>query len=194
MIDWDEVLRTGNQNYDALIKAAKKNSRKERLIAFSRFNEELRQRTQKAQANFRSPLGIAQLLFFSRKAKSRIMGEILNELLLPALTQAMEAEDRGTTRSQLAQLAYALAGYRAKKGRYPKELSQLAPRYIPKVPRDLFSGRSFRYEADSDDFLLYSVGTNGKDDGGLTFDSTPRGDDIVVDTRSKMEDDKSENE
>ena len=99
----------------------------------------------------------------------------------------MEAEDRGTTRLQLAQLAYALAGYRAKFGSYPQELSQLAPRYIPKVPRDLFSGRSFRYEADSDDFLLYSVGTNGKDDSGLTFDSTPRGDDLVIDTRPKLD-------
>ncbi|MCH7988991.1 MAG: hypothetical protein IID46_07545, partial [Planctomycetes bacterium] len=119
MIDWDEVLRTGNETYDVIVKAARNSTRSERTKAFNRFNEELKLKTQKARATFSNPLGIAQLLFFSRKAKSRIIGEILNSLLLPGMTSAVDAEDRGTTKLQLAQLAYALAGSRAKHGRYP---------------------------------------------------------------------------
>jgi hypothetical protein len=193
MLDWDEVLRSGNEMYDKMEKAAGNSSRAERLKAFGRLNEELKQSTIRARATFRNPLSIAAALFLSRKAKGRLMGGILNSLLLPALNQAMEAEDRSTTRLQLAQTAYALAGYRAKFGSYPQGLSQLAPKYIPKVPRDLYSGHSFRYFGDSDDFLLYSVGTNGQDDSGLTFDSIPRGDDIVVDTRPKMDNDQGDN-
>ncbi|MCH7988179.1 MAG: hypothetical protein IID46_03395, partial [Planctomycetes bacterium] len=135
----------------------------------------------------KEPFGFVKLLFLSRNAKGRLVGNTLIFALVDrGIAYAFEAEDQSTTRLQLSKLAYALAGYRAKYGSYPQKLSQLAPRYIPKVPTDLFSGRSFRYEADLEDFLLYSVGPNGKDDGGRNNYSEPSGDDLVIDTRPKV--------
>ena len=41
------------------------------------------------------------------------------------------------------------------------------PEFVPKVPLDPVDGQPLRYRRNADGtFLLYSVGENGKDDGG----------------------------
>ena len=194
MIDWNEVLRSGNEVYDKMVMlgSATNHTYSERMRAIDKFDEDLEKRMLKSRKTLADPASHAKALFQSRKANGRMVADLLNSIFILSFSSAMEAEIRYTTRLQLTQLAYALAGYRARYGSYPQKLSQLAPRYIPKVPMDLFSGRSFRYEADLEDCLLYSVGSNGKDDGGQTFDSRPRGDDIVIDTRPKLENEKDD--
>jgi len=54
------------------------------------------------------------------------------------------------------------------------------PAFLSSVPSDVFSGKAIVYRAQSDGYLLYSIGPNGKDDGGRSFDDEPRGDDIAV--------------
>ena len=49
-------------------------------------------------------------------------------------------------------------------GRYPATLDELAPKYLPAVPDDPFSGKPFRYEPAADPPFLLSVGKNGVDD------------------------------
>src|SRR5262249_38745118 len=93
---------------------------------------------------------------------------------------AFEAENRACTREALGQLGFALAAYRADCGAYPDNLEALAPKYIGRIPNDLQSDRPFRYLREGAGCLLYSVGSNGVDDGGRSFDSTPQGDDIVL--------------
>jgi hypothetical protein len=63
--------------------------------------------------------------------------------------------------------AIALKRYQLKHGSYPPELSSLVPEFVPKVPLDPVDGQPLRYRRNADGtFLLYSVGENGKDDGG----------------------------
>jgi hypothetical protein len=65
-------------------------------------------------------------------------------------------------------LAFALAGYRADHmGKYPPTLAELAPAYIDVLPKDPFTDGDLHYKSDGEGYLLYSVGPNGKDDGGL---------------------------
>lgn len=63
--------------------------------------------------------------------------------------------------------AIALKRYQLKHGNYPKSLSDLTPEFISNIPQDPVDGKPLRYRFKADgNFLLYSIGENGKDDGG----------------------------
>jgi hypothetical protein len=81
----------------------------------------------------------------------------------------LQIEQKSDTYLNLAHLALALAGYHHDHGCFPKKLRKLAPEYIPEVPRDLFGGGELIYKPEGDGYLLYSVGLNGKDDGGRNY-------------------------
>jgi len=68
----------------------------------------------------------------------------------------------------LARVAIALERYRLAHGEYPKSLDALEPQFIAKLPRDIINGQSLHYRRTADgQFVLYSVGWNEKDDGGV---------------------------
>jgi hypothetical protein len=48
------------------------------------------------------------------------------------------------------------------------------------VPNDLFSGKPLVYRPAEKGYLLYSVGLNGKDEGGRSYGDDPPGDDLSV--------------
>jgi hypothetical protein len=77
---------------------------------------------------------------------------------------AMERQRCATYRILLVELA--LAEYRSNHGAYPKELAALAPDVLKEVPMDSFSEEPLVYRPRDKDYTLYSVGRNGKDDGG----------------------------
>ncbi len=63
--------------------------------------------------------------------------------------------------------AIALRRYQLRHDRYPARLDALVPEFLPSVPRDIFDGQPLRYRLQADgQFLLYSVGEDGVDDGG----------------------------
>ena len=62
---------------------------------------------------------------------------------------------------------FALREYILEHGRSPETLNELVPRYVPAVPSDPFSDRPLVYRQRADGYLLYSVGANGVDDGGV---------------------------
>jgi len=65
--------------------------------------------------------------------------------------------------------------YRLRTGRLPAQLSELVPEYLAALPHDFMDGKALRYRLrpGDGDFLLYSVGEDGKDDGG---DPVPQAD------------------
>ena len=70
----------------------------------------------------------------------------------------------------------ALRLHQLEKGAYPAKLEALVPQYLDAVPIDPFSpdrsGLVYKPEANS--YSLYSVGPDGKDDGGLSFQRMSR--------------------
>ena len=68
----------------------------------------------------------------------------------------------------MAIVACALERYHLAQGEYPETLGALAPEYIKTVPPDVVDGQPLHYRRTQDGrFLLYSVGWDGKDDGGV---------------------------
>ena len=66
------------------------------------------------------------------------------------------------------QIACALERYRLAHGEYPPSLEVLSPKFLGKVPQDPIGPQPFHYRrTDATHFVLYSVGWNEKDDGGL---------------------------
>jgi hypothetical protein len=85
-----------------------------------------------------------------------------------------DIERRNQARQRMALLAFALAGYRAEHDKkYPKSLAEVAPQYIDAIPKDPYADGEFHYKLDDDGYLLYSVGANGRDDGGIGRQNMP---------------------
>jgi hypothetical protein len=181
--DWDSALRRMNQGYDRITEAMRVKDRAGREEAFDKLDKELIAR-QKAISD---PATIAELI---KKAKNptketakevaEALSDILMALLSPAVRKVQGAHDRAHQIDQNLQVAFAMAAYKADNGKYPAKLDDLAPKYLAKVPGDVFSGKPLIYKPTEKGYLFYSVGQNGKDDEGRWYDDEPRGDDPRV--------------
>jgi len=71
------------------------------------------------------------------------------------------------TQRRLLVTAVAIERWKLRRGVYPRSLNELVPALLPAVPVDLMNNQPFRYKLTPDDIaLLYSVGDDGRDDGG----------------------------
>jgi hypothetical protein len=92
----------------------------------------------------------------------------LAAMCVPNFSRACQNVARTQTLVNEATVACALERYRAAHGNFPESLESLVPSYIKKLPPDLIGGQPLRYRRKSSaDFLLYSVGWNETDDGGV---------------------------
>ena len=67
-----------------------------------------------------------------------------------------------------ARLACALERFRLSHGNFPNALTNLAPEFIPSVPVEIVNGQPYHYRRlDDGSFILYSVGMDLRDDGGV---------------------------
>ena len=64
-------------------------------------------------------------------------------------------------------LGIALTLYHRKEGRYPETLAELSPRFIATIPVDPMNGEPLHYRVTENGPVVYGVGTNLKDDGGV---------------------------
>ena len=83
------------------------------------------------------------------------------------LGRVIEKVMRVEVTKQTVVTAIALKRYELKHGNYPPNLSLLVPDFVSSAPIDPVDGQPLRYRLNPDGtFLLYSIGPNGKDDGG----------------------------
>ncbi|MEX0714734.1 MAG: hypothetical protein WD278_20530 [Pirellulales bacterium] len=103
---------------------------------------------------------------------------VLTSLLLPALNAAFEAAARAEARHQLALAAAAAARYKAAKGEQPADLDSLAPEFLRIPLVDPYDGKPLKVAAAGDGLIIYSIGPDGRDDGGAAFDAQKKTGDI----------------
>ncbi|HLP78388.1 MAG TPA: hypothetical protein VK327_15905, partial [Candidatus Paceibacterota bacterium] len=94
--------------------------------------------------------------------------KVMAAMLAPALGKAVQKAARAQTTARMATVACALERYRIAHGTFPETLESLAPQFIAQMPLDPMVNQPFHYQRTEDGwFQLYSVGLNGKDDGGV---------------------------
>jgi hypothetical protein len=99
------------------------------------------------------------------------------------MEQFRNLDKLGLLRLRFMEARLALELYRREHGQWPFELQELVPQYLSVIPADPFSTGPLIYRRQKDDFLLYSVGTDGRDNDGRqgtnVEDMTQKGSDIA---------------
>lgn len=106
--------------------------------------------------------------------RSRIQRVVLNkedrsvDLIVRTrdMPSARSMHDRCLVIARLNMTEMAIEMYRQENARVPLDLRELVPRYLSAVPLDPHSGQPLVYRRTDDEYLLYSVGPDGEDDGG----------------------------
>jgi hypothetical protein len=177
--DWNTVLRIGNHWYDRIVAALRIEDRAARQKRITQLEEDLEKLR-------KDPAAKGELLDYmlapgrTSAERGKFMGELFVLVFKPSFRRYQEYEDRAEQTERILQVAFGLAAYQRDHGKYPDKLDALVPDYLAKVPTDLFSGQAMIYRTTDAGYLLYSVGVNGKDDGGRASRDEPPGDDVVL--------------
>lgn len=122
----------------------------------------------------------ADLMHLSLTASPQVVGEFLGNYwrseFLPSIEAAQEAHDRTRVRQSLLVSAAAIVEFQTRTGTLPEKLEELVPNYLEELPEDLFVEAPFRYLRDGQQFVLYSVGKNQRDDRGVENKDADAGD------------------
>jgi len=90
-----------------------------------------------------------------------------NVFSVPALSRACQAQARHEATVDLMQMGLLIEQYHARQGSYPESLDAIAPGLGGELPVEPYTGEPYHYQPSGDSFLLYSVGGNLTDDGGM---------------------------
>ena len=74
---------------------------------------------------------------------------------------------RSAASLRLCRVSLAVQRYRLANGKLPEKIDEIAPRFIDAVPLDPFDGKPIRYKKLDKGYVVYSVGKDGVDNGGL---------------------------
>ncbi len=158
-LDINHGLRLINQAHDQVVELFSGGSRAEVQSGLRAWEKANKNRSRDVK------LLVASLL--NRTARTELVCRMLLDLLVGSYEAVFLAELRVRQWHTLMETALALAVYRAQHGRYPQSLQALVPELLAEVPRDLFAtDRKVIYRCQENGYLLYSVGPNGRDDGG----------------------------
>jgi len=88
--------------------------------------------------------------------------------------RACQLTAHSQTEINQALVACALERFRLAHGEYPENLDALLPQFLAAIPHDVIGGGPLHYRRASEGtFVLYSVGWNGRDDGGVRGQPSP---------------------
>jgi len=111
------------------------------------------------QAVKRNPKGLWHNVIHHQLIAS-LMSSGLDRIAIKAAAAQTDADE--------AAMACALERYRLANRNFPDDLAALAPRFADHLPNDVITGEPYKYRNTEDGrFVLYSVGWNETDDGGV---------------------------
>ena len=110
----------------------------------------------------------AQSTTYERELVSFLDGNFFLQDDLGVFPMVIELGWRAKTQGEALVSVLAILTHRAQKGRLPDSLAELeAEARLPSVPIDPYSGKPLVYRVVADDFILYSVGEDFTDSGGV---------------------------
>ena len=92
--------------------------------------------------------------------------DFLPGLLFPAMSRAAVRVVSASAHIEVAKTALAIECFRHDQGRLPEDLQELTPRLLQAIPNDPFDGAPLRYRRLAKGYVVYSIGSDGHDDGG----------------------------
>jgi hypothetical protein len=90
----------------------------------------------------------------------------LSKMFLAALSSAITKEASSYAYLRTSIVAIAVERFRLAHGKLPEKLDELVPQFLSAVPVDPFDGVPLRYHHLAKGYVIYSVGSDGHDDGG----------------------------
>jgi hypothetical protein len=96
---------------------------------------------------------------------------IFSRMLLPALGRALQRDGDHAARIRTTQTAIAIERFRLAHNNLPADLNELVPTYLASMPLDPFDGKPLRFKRLSSGYVVYSIGTDLRDDGGNEGDT-----------------------
>lgn len=96
-----------------------------------------------------------------------------SRILIPVSDLLPKAYARNDAGNALLLTALALRAYKIEHKNYPATLRVLVPAYLKRIPADPFGGgESLRYKRAGSCYVLWSIGPDGIDNGGVAIQST----------------------
>jgi len=100
---------------------------------------------------------------------------IIAYLIWPIFARTFNIDIRHQAHCRVTQAGIAVERYRLAEGRLPQSLDNLVPAYIKAVPADPYDGRPLKYRSLETGYVVYSIGDDSSDDGGLERGKGERG-------------------
>jgi hypothetical protein len=168
--DFDQVLRRANADFDRLEGALAEGSPRSGPRAYNDAANEI-QRQGMAGAERHKQLGWWLTVPFRssrsiRAERSETMADLLVGIVGQGTARYWAKRSIVESRLQLLRIALRLVLRRIERGAYPDDLDGIVPDGLRETLVDLFSGKPLIYRRGRTGFVLYSVGENGRDDGG----------------------------
>ena len=91
----------------------------------------------------------------------------MTKILSPAVARSFRAETHYLTRLSATSTAIAVIRFKRDRDRLPQNLGELVPNYIAAIATDQYDGHSLRYTQRDKGFVVYGLGYDGDDDGGI---------------------------
>ncbi|HIJ65905.1 MAG TPA: hypothetical protein HPP77_08125 [Candidatus Hydrogenedentes bacterium] len=98
----------------------------------------------------------------------------LSRATLPRLMGTVQVHDSGIIQLRIARTVLAIERYRLKNHRLPKSLADLVPAYLDSVPIDAYDGNPLRYTRTEHGYVVYTIGPDLEDDGGIEAESAKK--------------------
>ncbi len=107
-------------------------------------------------------------IFRANEKVPELIADILVIMLLPGLKRCSIHSGRAQARERFIITTLAVRLFKMEKGRWPEKLDELVPEYLENVPLDPFGLEPLRYKKREGKWIIYSIGPDGIDDGGVT--------------------------
>jgi len=112
-------------------------------------------------------IAYAKLPYPAPKHVTAFPAHLLPRTFAVSLQELVFDDTLNETQNNLLTISFALRAYKVEHGQYPKALTELAPSYLHAIPADPFAANgTLLYKLNGNSYILYSVGPDGKDDGG----------------------------
>ncbi len=112
----------------------------------------------------REPYHFEQLI---DKHVSNPIAKVFMNMLMPAIDQVTLAGERTECSRNAAMIGVAAYRFRLKHDRFPETADELVPNFLTSIPMDVISGDPLKYRLKDDLPMIFSVGADLDDDGGV---------------------------